>query len=72
VFLCIILSQGNIGGDEGVIYVNPPLSSNDNINTTTSPLSQVQTSTSDAQLKADEDFARQLAEEEQLGKHVIH
>jgi hypothetical protein len=28
---------------------------------------KAQTSTSDAQLKADEDFARQLAEEEQNG-----
>lgn len=27
------------------------------------------TSTSDAQLKADEDFARQLAEEEKLGMY---
>lgn len=52
-----------------MIYVNPPLNSGGNINTNTteSPLLKIQTSTSDAQLKADEDFARQLAEEEQIG-----
>lgn len=60
---------GTAGNEEGVIYVNPPLNSGGNINTNTteSPLLKIQTSTSDAQLKADEDFARQLAEEEQLG-----
>lgn len=41
--------------DNDTIYVNPP------------PMHKVQTSTSDAQLRADEDFARRLAEEEQQG-----
>ena len=36
------------------------------------PLLRTQTSTSDAQLKADGDFARQLAQEEQLGMHIKH
>lgn len=46
-------------GDD-TIYVNPPVGSpTHNLNTT---------STSEAQLKADEDFARQLAQEEQIGK----
>ncbi|KAF1801153.1 hypothetical protein FB192DRAFT_1384338 [Mucor lusitanicus] len=44
-------------GDD-TIYVNPPVGSpTHNLNTT---------STSEAQLKADEDFARQLAQEEQI------
>ncbi|KAG1108138.1 hypothetical protein G6F42_016103 [Rhizopus arrhizus] len=43
---------------DNTIYVNPPVGSpTHNINAT---------STSDAQLKADEDFARQLAQEEQI------
>lgn len=51
----------NHQGDD-TIYVNPPVGSpTHNINAT---------STSDAQLKADEDFARQLAQEEQIGKFI--
>ncbi|KAI8639525.1 hypothetical protein BD408DRAFT_421276 [Parasitella parasitica] len=46
---------------DGVIHVNPPMGS-----PMQKTLSNTQTSTSDAQLKADEDFARQLAEEEQI------
>ncbi|KAG2194612.1 hypothetical protein INT46_009598 [Mucor plumbeus] len=49
----------NTRGDD-IIYVNPPVGS-----PTQNTKFKAQTSTSDAQLKADEDFARQLAEEEQ-------
>ncbi|KAG1054444.1 hypothetical protein G6F43_003538 [Rhizopus delemar] len=45
---------------DDIIHVNPP-PENPNMTKTTT-----HTSTSDAQLKADEDFARQLAEEEKL------
>ncbi|CEP11157.1 hypothetical protein [Parasitella parasitica] len=50
----------NSRGDD-VIHVNPPMGS-----PMQKTMSNTQTSTSDAQLKADEDFARQLAEEEQI------
>jgi hypothetical protein len=43
---------------DGVIHVNPPLASTE----------QPKTSTSDAQLRADEEFARQLAEQERRGE----
>ncbi|KAI8968381.1 hypothetical protein BDF20DRAFT_896046 [Mycotypha africana] len=47
--------------EDGVIHVDPPL-----LTAVTNSLgSKIETSTSDAQLKADEDFARQLAEEEE-------
>ncbi|CAO3641331.1 unnamed protein product [Mucor fragilis] len=49
---------------DDTIYVNPPVGS---------PAHNLSaTSTSDAQMKADEDFARQLAQEEQIGKLNEH
>ncbi|KAI8355687.1 hypothetical protein BD560DRAFT_406959 [Blakeslea trispora] len=45
--------------DSDTIHVNPPVNEANRLPT------KIQTSTSDVQLKADEDFARQLAEEEQ-------
>ncbi|KAI8364824.1 hypothetical protein EDC96DRAFT_443965 [Choanephora cucurbitarum] len=45
--------------DANILHVNPPVTETDHLPT------KIQTSTPDIQLKADEDFARQLAEEEQ-------